>query len=89
MKIRKYWEFVKWAVRSWSVSQWLWLVACFLFGASVSEKDPQVSLYMLGAGITILVGLFLRHVAFEILASAYQKFKKERTDLFKTIDEGR
>lgn len=89
MKIKQYWEFTKWHMRGWTLGQRWWMVACALFGASIAEPDSKISLYMFGTGVTILVGLFFKYVVFEIIAAEYARFKKERTDLFKTIDEGK
>ena len=89
MKIKQYWEFTKWHMRGWTPGQKLWLVACALFGASMAEPDQQIALYIFGTGVAILVGLFFKYVVFEVIASEYARFKKERTDLFKTIDEGK
>ena len=89
MKVKQYWEFIKWHCRNWTPGQRWWMAACGLFGASLGEPDKTISLYLLMGGIVICFGLFLKYVVFEIIASEYQKFKKERTDLFKTIDEGK
>lgn len=88
MKFKQYWEFTKWHMRGWTPGQKLWLVACFLFGVSMAEPDPQIALYIFCVGATILAGLFFKFVVFEIIAAEYARFKKERTDLFQTIDKG-
>lgn len=88
MKVKQYWEFVKWHMRGWTPGQKLWIVACFLFGASISEPDPEIARYMYLTGGVICLGLFVKFVVFEIVAAEYARFKKTRTDLFETIDKG-
>lgn len=87
--IKQYWEFTKWTFRGWTTGQKLWLVGCLFLGASFGEPDPFYSKVFLYIGIGIWALTYTNYVFFDIIRGEYARYKKERTDLFKTIDEGK
>lgn len=88
-KLKEYYGFVKWTLRGWTTGQKFWLLGCAFLGASIGEPDATISSYLLYIGLGIWFLVYINYVAFDIIRSQFARYKKEKAELFTTIDEGK
>lgn len=88
-KLKEYWEFTKWTFRGWTTGQKLFLLGCGFLGAAFGDPDPVNSKFLLYTGLGIWAIAYSNYVVFDIIRSEFARYKKEKANLFTTIDEGK
>lgn len=82
-------NFIKWQWAKWSVSNKLWLLGCVFLGAAIGEPDKDISLILAAIGSFIWIGILLHMIVWEGTKTQWARYKKEKAQLFDTIDQGR
>lgn len=77
-------RWIRWQWRQWEVWQKAFILAMFLMGMSVTATSP-LDLYFALAGIIILFGFTFKWFVIDALKASYNKYKRQRDELFNTI----
>lgn len=88
--MKKFFAFLKWHYNQWSPTQIVWLIGCMSFGAGLPDyiKTNVVNDAMVVTAVCWLA-VFAKWFVWDMVRDSWKRFEKERSDLFKTIDEGK
>jgi hypothetical protein len=87
--MKEIYHFIKWQLNKWSLDELLYFTAAGLFGCSIVESDKETSALLLRIAITMIVLLLLKWTVWESTRRSWRRYKQEKRDLFKTIDQGK
>jgi hypothetical protein len=69
--------FLQWQWRRFETWQRIYLFAMFLIGAGLTASNPIKS-YLMGSGIVILAGFFLKWIFWDSTKNAWKAYQKEK-----------
>jgi len=70
------WHFIKWQVSKWTLTDYLWFLACGLIGGGLEKRET-----VFYAGVTLAMIM----VMYGLLKIQWDQWKRERKDLLETI----
>jgi hypothetical protein len=81
-------NFIKWQWNKWEFWQKSFIVSAAFFGAGITAKVPY-SIYLLAIPALCTFGFMTKWLIWDGTKAAWNSYKKEKAELFKTIDEGK
>jgi ABC-type nickel/cobalt efflux system permease component RcnA len=81
--------FLRWQISKYKFSDWVWFVGCGLIGSGLAASEAETSKTMLIAGGALLLTLMLKWMIWDTTRSQWDRYKREKANLFKTIKEGK
>lgn len=88
--MKEFLYFLKWHWDKWSWSQRVYLVGAGFFGSGVAEWiTTNVMPWQIQVAFTIWAAVLSKWVFWDSTIASWKNYKKEKSDLFKTIEEGK
>lgn len=86
--MKEVWSFIRWQAARFKFTDWVWFLGCGFVGAGISASPERAqTFYLIGGGLMML--LVLKWFIWDTTRSQWERYKREKADLFKTIKEGK
>lgn len=81
-------NFIKWQWNKWEFWQKSFIVSSAFFGAGISADRPY-SIYLFMVPTLVVFAWMTKWMIWDGTKTAWNNYKKEKAELFKTIHEGK
>lgn len=86
--MKEVWSFIRWQAARFKASDWIWFLGCGFVGAGISASPERSQTYFIIGGL-LMGSLLLKWAIWDTTRSQWERYKREKADLFKTIKEGK
>lgn len=86
--MKEVWAFLRWQAARFNTGDWIWFVGCGFIGAGISASPERApTLYTIGG--LVMASLFVKWFIWDTARSQWDRYKREKAELFNTIKEGK